>query len=107
MSIQIKNINKNYIPDMIHPLSKGWFTQPKREDLLIDDKTVIMSEENFKMLVEYSTSVPYGAYEGKMWKAHKYEVIDGVKVWKWYLCWFGLSEKKGFVSNNMREIILL
>lgn len=105
--IKVKTINRNYIPDMVHPLSKGWFEQPKREDITIDDTSALMSEKSFKMLHEYSTSQPSGVYEGKMWKAHWYELIDGKKVWDWYLCWYGLSTKPGSVSNNSRKIIIV
>lgn len=107
MAVLIKKINRNFIPDMVHPLSKGRLQQPNREDLTIDDESVIMNTKSFKMLAEYSTSVPSGVYEGKMWKAHKYKEIDGEKVWDWYLLWFGLSEKEGMCSNQMRKIIII
>lgn len=106
MAILLKERNKNYIPDMVHPLSKGWLKQPNRENIVIDDQYALMSQKDFDTLAEYSTSIPTGVYEGKMWKAHKYELIDDKKVWHWFLCWFGLSNLPGKVSNNMREILL-
>lgn len=83
------------IPPITHPLGQHW-RQPDRHRILIDDKTAVMTRADFNTLAEYSTSVPTGVYEGKMWKRH---TPDG-----WYLVWFGFSQKPDCCSNNYRKI---
>lgn len=41
--------------------------------LLVDDKTVIMTAEQFKELPEYSCSMPTGVYAAKRWKRDIHE----------------------------------
>ena len=88
----------NIIPIITDPLGKSW-DQPKIENILIDDKNALMEENDFKELHEYSCSVPTGVYVGKMWKSRINE--------KWYLRWFSEHENPEFVSNNVREIIII
>ena len=66
---------KNVIPTMTHPLSKYW-DQPDKSDILIDDNNALMTHKTMKKLYNYSTSVPTGVYEGKMWRSEY-----GPKVW--------------------------
>lgn len=86
----------NAIPPMTHPYGKHW-RQPDRSRVLIDDKTAVMSATDAESLPEYSTSIPTGAYEGKMWKSNV--------VGKWYLHWYGYSPKPEHVSINTRELL--
>ena len=104
-------MNKNIIPVMTHPLSRGW-EQPSTENILIDDTHAIMSKEDFSKLAEYSTSRPTGVYEGKIWKRNLYEgsLRSGYKFSDvWTLCWYGYSYNGNpeQCSINEREIILL
>ena len=61
---------------MTHPIPSPDFKgnqvmwhQPKREDILVDKKFAIMSQETFDSLMEYSQTNPTGIYDGKMWKS--------------------------------------
>jgi hypothetical protein len=92
------------IPDMTHPLSSHW-RQPNKDKILVDNEVAIMEKETLKKLMEYSMSIPSGAYEGKMWK-RKY-VNARTNCEEWILYWYGPSEKEGMVSINERSIILL
>ena len=69
------------IPECVHPLSEHW-DQPKNAEIEIDETHVLMSEESFEQLHEYSMSIPTGVYAGKMWKAHNR--FNG----EWYLRWY-------------------
>jgi hypothetical protein len=93
----------NTIPPMVNPLGKHW-SQPSRDDILVDDTHAIMSEATLKKLADYSLTMPTGAYEGKMWKRRK-GYRDGIEVW--LLAWYGEDPEPGFVSNNFREVILI
>lgn len=55
------------IPPITDPLGKHW-QQPHRRFIELDNTHALMSEQTFKGLKEYSTSIPTGRYEGKMWK---------------------------------------
>ncbi len=91
--------NDNVVPPLTHPLGRHW-TQPAPWEAVIDDETATMSSEAFERLAEYSSTMPTGAYEGKMWKRH---LGDG----EWLLGWYGYSKiGKGYVSNNWRRIVL-
>ncbi len=100
------------IPPMTDPLSVHW-DQPPRERVLVDDTHAIVSAADFKELAEYSASMPTGAYEGKMWKAHRREAKQDAhgewyrtgREW-WDLVWYGPSEKPGYVSNNYRTLLV-
>lgn len=90
---------QNIIPPMTHPLSSGWKHNPKIEEIFIDDEHARMTEENFKMLLDYSRSFPSGVYEGKMWK----NLHEGT----WYLNWWGFSDDPGKCQNYKRKIIMI
>lgn len=89
----------NVIPPMTHPDGRYW-EQPRLDEIVVDDKTAMMSQDAFDLLMEYSSSMPTGVYEGKMWKRLK---LNG----EWELVWYGYS-KIGFeyVSNNYRGIVI-
>ncbi len=87
------------LPEMTHPLSAHWY-QPKAEDVAVYNDIAIMDETTLEELAEYSTSIPTGAYEGKMWKA--FGTRGG-----WYLCWYGPDDDPDMVSINRRPIRFL
>lgn len=102
-------LSKNVIPRMTHPMSRYW-RQPDLSHVLIDDTHALMDRPTFQALATYSTSVPTGAYEGKAWRVEGWTrgpngeyTLTG----KWYLRWYGYSEKSDQVSINTREIILV
>lgn len=88
----------NIIPPITDPLGSHW-SQPKVEDILIDDHCALMKANDLRKLKEYSTTLPTGVYAGKMWKSQ----YGGI----WYLRWYGESENPNMCSNNQREIILI
>lgn len=86
------------IPQITDPRVKNW-QQPHRRFIEMDDKSALMSEQTFKALKEYSTSLPSGQYAGKMWKAK----VRG----KWYLRWYSDSNCSECININSREILIL
>lgn len=97
------------IPPITDPMGKHW-DQPDRREILIDDTHAVMSLRSFNKLHEYSGSFPSGVYEGKMWKRHN-GIFDREFIRRggkptWMLVWYGKSDKPGFVSNNLRTILL-
>lgn len=88
----------NAIPTIVHPLGEYW-RQPDSSEITIDDTYALMSEKTFQALAEYSTSVPSGVYEGKMWKK-----ISGALR---FLMWYGISDKTDCCSINSRKIIIV
>jgi predicted type IV restriction endonuclease len=84
----------NVIPPMTHPLSKHW-EQPDSRLIIVGNKYVLMEEEIFSKLKDYSKSTPTGVYQGKMWKM----LNNG----KWWLCWFG--EEEAGCLMNVRQIL--
>lgn len=90
----------NVIPPMTHPYGQHW-KQPDRAEILIDDKHAVMSKSSLEKLLDYSNSQPSGVYEGKMWR------VKIGKPTRWFLCWFGYSQKPDCCSNNHREILIV
>ena len=91
--------DQNIIPKITHPLGLHW-QQPALENVLVDDVCALMSEIDFKELLEYSTTIPSGVYEGKMWKRR---CKNG-----WLLGWYGFEVDEGkSVTTNFREVILV
>lgn len=87
----------NIIPPITDPLGAHW-RQPHPVNILIDDTHAIMSEQAFKLLHEYTTTIPSGVYPGKMWKAN-------IKAGVWMLRWFGDGGPTQ-CTNNQREILI-
>jgi len=100
----------NEIPKMTHPLGKHW-DQPSSERIVLDDTHALMERSTFEELGEYSSSIPTGVYEGKMWKRHdgifdqRFIKQGGSPVW--LLVWFGPSSDPNKCSINSREILIL
>jgi hypothetical protein len=97
----------NTIPPITDPLGKYW-NQPKSDLILIDDTHAVMSESTFKQLAEYSSSIPSGAYPGKMWKryngAHDEKCPPENRYWM--LFWYGEHADPKLVSINHRIILV-
>jgi len=87
------------LPQMTHPLSRHWH-QPSADEMAVYDDIAIMDRSALQRLPEYSTTIPTGAYEGKMWRR-----ANGPD--KWFLCWYGPSEDPDMVSINSRPIRLI
>lgn len=83
---------------MVDPLGRHW-TQPPRQEVLIDDKHAVMSRKSFSMLLNYSHSTPSWVYDGKMWKSCK----DGI----WYLRWYAPSPNPTRCLIHTLPILLL
>lgn len=102
--------DKNKIPPMKHPLSRGW-DQPDPASIVIDNTHALMTMKTFLALKEYSGTFPTGVYEGKMWRRHdglfdrEFRRAGGKPTW--YLCWYGYADEPGMVSNNFRLVLLL
>ena len=84
------------VPPITHPMGRHW-NQPDHHQMAFDETHVLMTDRDFDDLGEYSTSIPSGVYEGKMWKC----LQRGV----WYLRWFGVSDDPDKVSNHHRVIL--
>jgi hypothetical protein len=94
------------LPVMTHPLSSAW-DQPSPDRMAIYDDIAIMDRSTLECLSEYSTSIPTGVYEGKMWKFRQGHNTPGGPVGPWYLCWYGSSEDPDKCSINRRPIRLI
>lgn len=95
----MNNESLNTIPYITNPLGQHW-QQPAQDSVLVDDDYALMSESDFSQLLEYSTSIPTGVYEGKMWKRR---CSDG-----WMLGWYGFEVDDGkAVTTNFREVLLV
>lgn len=76
----------------------GW-RQPHRRFIELDDTHALMSEQTFKGLAEYSTSMPTGVYDGKMWK--------GFANGEWYLVWFAPDKDPDKARIEKRKILIV
>lgn len=91
---------QNIIPEMVHELGKCWNQPNPKEFTFREDGAVEMTQKQFKDLGEYSTSLPAGVYEGKMWKKLS---TDGI----WLLHWYSYHSTPGMCSINYRPIIVV
>ena len=94
------------LPQMTHPLSRHW-NQPPADQMAVYDDIAIMDQSALGLLPEYSTSIPTGVYEGKMWKSRQGHGTPGGPAGPWYLCWYGPSEDPDKCSINSRPIRLI
>jgi hypothetical protein len=99
--VAVESKDKNRVPKITDPMGKHW-EQPDAAGFAIDDSFAMMTQSDFDKLHDYSHSQPTEVYPGKMWRAQYGK--PGEK--KWFLCWFGISDRPGFVSNNYREILI-
>jgi len=92
------------IPVMDHPLGRAW-SQPKRQDIIINATQAFISARSFNCLHNYSHSLPSGVYSGKMWKQL---TRDKSQVEHWWLCWFVDSTVyPNSCTTNRRKIVIL
>lgn len=103
--VKINGFRINEIDDsvleQIPPLPKehiGWEAPDRSEILAIDKDCVLMKQETFDRLLDYTHSQPTGLYPGKMWKAKSQED-------KWMFCWCNHSVG-GLIDINFREILI-
>lgn len=100
----------NEIPPITEPLGRYW-KQPSPEAILVDDTHALMDRPTFDLLEEYSTSMPSGVYEGKMWSRHDglydEKFLAGGGQPEWLLVWYGPSEDPDKCSINKRIILLV
>ena len=94
------------LPQMTHPLS-GYWSQPSADQMAVYDDIAIMDRSALALLSEYSTSIPTGVYEGKMWKSRQGHNTPGGPVGPWYLYWYGPSKDPDKCSINSRPIRLI
>lgn len=94
------------LPQMTHPLSRYW-DQPRADELAVYDDIAIMDNSALQRLSEYSTSIPTGVYEGKMWKSRQGHGTPGGPTGPWYLCWYDSSDNLDSCSINRRPIRLI
>ena len=94
---------KGMIPPITDPLGQYW-DQPPLIDVAVYNDIAIIEKHTLDQLAEYSTTIPTGAYEGKMWKRRVCEFKNGSK---WLLCWYGPSNNPKKVSINTRPLRIL
>ena len=85
------------IPPITDPLGQSW-KQPHRRFIELDDTHALMSEQTFKALKEYSTTIPTGIYDGKIWK----EFANG----EGYLVWFAPDKDPDKARIEKRKILI-
>lgn len=85
------------IPPITSEMGCHW-RQPDRSTIQVTDKLAIMPNATFTALSEYSSTIPSGVYDGKMWRRFQEQ--------KWHLCWFAPSTRgiANECSIMMREI---
>ncbi len=88
------------IPEMTHPLSKGW-DQPSTKLIEFTKDSAVMSKRTLDSLLEYSNTNPSGVYAGKMWKlAQLIRLKNSLRVRRrWYLCWYEDSKEPGYCTT--------
>lgn len=87
------------IPPITDPLGRYW-DQPSRREILTDDTHAVMTLPTFRKLAEYSSSLPSGVYDGKMWRG-------GTMQGRWQLYWYGPGKTPDMCSINVREILII
>lgn len=97
------------IPPMTEPLGRHW-QQPDPDAILVDEHHAVMTRESFEQLLEYTGTIPTGAYAGKMWRRHQVDIDarrGGVFSSLWLLCWYSDDpEHAGYCRINYREILI-
>lgn len=100
----------NKIPQITDPLGRHW-QQPSPEKIAIDETHALMDYATFAALADYSSSIPSGVYDGKMWRRHDgifdRRFLDSGVIPEWLLMWYGPSDDPGKCSINSRKILLV
>ena len=90
--------------DVILPLDsacKNW-TQPKPDNILIDDTSAVMTKNDFDLLADYTKyklDRDVDPYIGKMFKIKRGDI--------WQLVWYSHDPEPKWYKNNYRAIIIL
>jgi hypothetical protein len=89
-------------------INKGFtsWSQPDRKDICVSDDTALMSLKDYKLLLEYSSTIPTGAYPGKMWRCVDRDHLNDGQVFQEYLCWYGYVDGDT-CSINSRKLIIM
>lgn len=95
----LKKEEPNTIPEMTHPLGRGWVA-PNRSEIQVDHQYARMGKSAFDKLCNQCGSALRTVYEGKMWKS------SGDKI-HWLLHWWSKSEIPDKCKCNTREIIII
>lgn len=82
-------------------IEESW-SQPLTSEITIDETHALMSQQTFEQLQEYSTSIPSGVYDGKMWRAQTQRRNRIV----WLLRWYDRSDSPMCSSLKSREILI-
>jgi len=94
------------IPPITDPLGQYW-DQPPLTDIAVYNDIAIIEKHTLDRLAEYSTTIPTGAYEGKMWKSRQGHGTPEGPAGPWYLCWYGPHNDPKMLSINRRPIRVL
>jgi hypothetical protein len=99
------------IPPITHKFGRYW-DQPKLSDVVLERGVAFMSLATFEALCEYSTSIPTGVYEGKMWKRERLVPRDAQlgafnRTGEWSLCWFDTAPDPDRCRIRTRPIRVL
>ena len=90
----------NDIPVMTDPLGRYW-EQPSRDAILTDAVYAVMTMATWKSLCNYETSIPTGAYPGKMWRRQRDAETPT-------LCWYDVHPTKpDMCLVHTREVLRL
>jgi len=97
------------IPPITHELGQHW-EQPARAEIEIDETHALMTRRTFDGLAEYSATRPSGFMKGRCGSGTTGRSITNFSPRRkpvWLLCWYGLSDKPGMVSNHSRRILVV
>lgn len=95
----IESVTGAFIFNLLPKEHLGWEAPDRSEILAIDKDYVLMKQDTFDRLLDYTNSEPTGKYNGKMWKAKN-------RKGEWFLCWFNHQTKK-YQYTNYRKILIL
>lgn len=100
----------NAIPPITDPLGKYW-KQPPADAIVLDDTHALMEQAAFDALLDYSSSIPSGVYDGKMWKRRDGAYDQAFKAAggtpEWLLMWYGPSADPNKCAIHSRKIVIL
>lgn len=83
----------------LETFDKEYLDQRANSTIMVDDKTALMSQEDFNKLLEYNSTLPTGSYVGKRWKRKHGE--------GWLMGEFAPNPDPKKIDIIWREVILL
>ena len=86
--------NPNYIPPVTDKRGLNW-KQPKRENILIDDKNAYMSQADYDLLQEFHSKEHNLPFVGRMFKFNSTDLL-----------WHSADPEPKYFKNNYRKIII-